>query len=264
MNFRNLSKYMKDNAPALATFGYMVLTALSVYFAIKAAPDGTAAQINYIQAKERIESKPLADRKPDDAIAAKASYAVAIGKAYRRSLICAGGAIGLTYAANKMNAKTIAGLGAALAINEAKLKKVYENANRVFGKGGKEDLKEMVDCDIPPFDPDEPIQRTKHCRRKDVIEIFYEPYTGTKFESTGKNVDDAIARANYRINNDRGHSLNFNKWFSILGLPEVRAGLAVGWNKKTCPFRVYTKPVCVDGETMTGIFYENDPVSDYY
>lgn len=262
MNFKSISKFVKDNGPAIATLSSMVLTGLSVVFAIKKAPEAVKEQAKYEDLKERLESKPLVDRKPDDEFSAKVGHVIKMAGIYKESLLCAGGAIVLTYTANKMNAKTIAGLGAALAINEAKLKKVYDNAERVFGKGGKDDLKEMTDCDIPPFDPDEPIERTKHCRRKDVIEIFYDSYTGNKIESTGKHVDDAITRAKYRY--DREGSLNFNKWFSILGLPEVDAGVCVGWSRRNCPFRPYTKQIYVDGESMVGIFYENGPISDYY
>lgn len=262
MNFRSIGQYFEKNGPSIATLASVVLTGLSVYFAIKKAPQGAAAAEGYSNAKLDLEEKPIADRVQGDDIYVKLAYGVKLAQVYRESLICAGGAMGCALLSNKLNGKKIAGLAAALALNEDKLRKVYSKAEHVFGKGGKADLKEMTDCDIPPFDPDEDPVKGRRKHRKEPIEQFYESFTGTLFESTGKDVDDAIKRAQDRIRNDPRHILNFNKWRSLLGLEDVPCGTCVGWHRSD-PFAPYTKLVVIDGREVIGIFYEVDPASDY-
>lgn len=262
MNWKGIGQYFEKNGPSIATLASVVLTGLSVYFAIKKAPEGTGVLCEYDIEKDSLEDRPLADSKNTDLLALKLETGKKLAVAYKDSLLCAVGAMGCALLSNKLNGKKIAGLAAALALNEDRLRKVYSKAESVFGKGGKTDLKEMTDCDIPPFDPDEEPVKGRRKYRKEPIEQFYESYTGTLFESTGKDVDDAIKRATDKIRNDPRHMLNFNKWRSILGLEDIPAGTCVGWHRSD-PFRPYTKLVVVDGREVIGIFYEVDPESGY-
>lgn len=263
--FDEVKTYLRKNGPGVATALSMVLTGLSVYFAIKKADQGVQVQNDYENAMTDLEDKPLADRSQNDVTMIKVSRAIGTVKAYGESLACAAGAITCAYLANKWNGATIAGLGAALAINEDKLRKVYKNAENVFGKGGKDDLKEMIDCDIPPFDPEEPVAKGKrsHKHRKEQVEKFYESWTGTAFESTAGDVNDAIDRALDLMKKDPRHILNFNKFRSLLGIPDVPKGTDVGFRTGYNDLRVYTKLVPVNGDEYIGIFYENDPCSGY-
>ena len=261
MNFRELGTYFRKNGPGIATAVSMVLTGLSVYFAIRKAEQGVNVHEEYLNDCMDLAEVPLADRKKNDALALKLNYGIELAKTYKESLVCAGGAMLLTYLANKENGKTIAGLTAALAINEDKLRKVYAKAENVFGKGGADDLKEAVNCDIPPFSEAPVKGRVRH--RKEEICEFYESFTGTPFESTMGDVEDAIARAKKRMLNDPRHTLNFNKWRSLLGLMDVDAGISVGWHRTDVPFEPTTKIVYIDGREMVGIFYGTEPTHDY-
>ena len=262
--FSEIKDTLSKNGPGIATALSMVLTGLSVYFAIKKAPEGALAKIQYEKAKADVENKPLADQNKNDEISVKAAYGVALAKTYKESLACAAGAVTCAYLSNKWNGKTITALGAALAINEDKLKKVYKNAEKVFGKGGKDDLKEMTDCDIP-FEPDKKVEKGKQSfkHRKEPVEKFYESYTGTMFESTGGDVNGAIDRAYEIMKRDPKHMLNFNKFLSLLGLPDVPAGTNVGFRTGYCDLSVSTKLVMINGEEVVGIFYDEDPCSGY-
>lgn len=263
MNFRKLGDYFEKNGAGIATAVSMVLTGLSVYFAIRKADEGSMAKSLYIADKEILEEKPIADRKPDDDLMIKISYAKDIVRTYKESLICAGGAIGLTYLANRLNGQKIAGLAAALALNEDKLRKVYYKAEKVFGKGGSDDLHEMVGADPNDIPFDTEPERAKRRHRREEICLFYESFTGTLFESNCRDVDDAVTKAKHRIDRDPHHTLNYNKWRSLLGLEDAPCGVCVGWHRTYLPFNVYQKIICVDGRDVVGIFYENDPASKY-
>ena len=149
-------------------------------------------------------------------------------------------------------------------IDQDNVVKVYKNAEKVFGKGGKDDLKEMTDCDIP-FEPDKKVEKGKQSfkHRKEPVEKFYESYTGTLFESTGGDVNGAIDRAYDIMKRDPKHMLNFNKFLSLLGLPDVPAGTNVGFRTGYCDLSVSTKLVMINGEEVVGIFYDEDPCSGY-
>jgi len=258
--FNKISGYFKDNGPAIATVGSMICTGLAVIFAIKNADKGVAAKELYIEEQNAIEDLPLADRKPQDEIQNKITYGVRLVKAYKESIILGGTAIVLTATANKHNAKTIAGLSAALAIREDKLKKLYRKADDIFGNGTASDLKEAVNCDVPPFDEDEIVKTTKRRRKNEKVERYYETHSGRAFEAYPSDVDAAIERAKKRAARDFGY-LNYNKWSSLLGLPDLDIGIVDEWNANN-PFEVVQKIVMVNGEEYIGLIYENDPVSE--
>lgn len=261
MNLISITNYCKKNAPELSTFGSMACTALAVGFAIKNADKGLEAKLQRDRDEEAVNKKPLADRTSNDMLMVKVSYAINLARAYKESLLLGGTAMVLAYSANKVNAKTIAGLGAALAVNEKKLQKVYDKAGEMFGKDKSVELKEKTDADIPPFDEDEPVERSKKLRRKDDVERFWDTACGQPFESTGERVEAAIERAKQLYDNDYGR-LNYNKFRSLNGLEDIPLGF-VGWNEKRNPFRPYTKLIVRDGIQYTGIFYGSDPKADY-
>lgn len=253
---------LEENGTGIATAASLILTGLSIIFAIRSAKRGANILEDYQEAKEDLADIPLADQKSTDELSLKIETGKKLAIAYKESLICAGSAMILTFIAHKSDAKKIAGLTAALALNEDKLRKVYAKADDIFGKGGKEDLREAVDCDNPPFDEDDPV-RAKHIHRREEIKQFYESWTGTLFESTERDVNAAIQRAETRIKKDPRHILNFNKWRSILGLMDVDGGISIGFNSTSVPFQPYMKTIMIDGVETIGIFYEYKPESKY-
>ncbi len=255
--FRKLSKYFGDNGPALATVGSMICTALAIVFAIKNAQKGVDAKDNYEYEKDLIEKKPLADRKPEDELRNKVTYAMNLGHAYKETFMFGAGAIVLAGTANKLNAKTIAGLSAALALREDKLKKLYKKAEEIYGGSAAPDLKEAVNCDTPPFDEDDVIKTKKH-RKKEKVERYYETHSGRLFESYPSDVDAGLERGEKQF--AKYGELNYNKLGSYLGLPDLDIGIVDEWNEEN-PFRPSQKIVMVNGEECIGIIYEFDPVS---
>ena len=264
--FREIKETLSENAPGIATVLSMALTGLSLYFAIKKAPEGARAAIQYEKAKADIENKPLADQNKNDEMSAKIAYGVELAKTYKESIACAAGAMVCAYASNKWNGNKIALLGMTLAAREDTIRKIYKHADKVFGKGGKNDLKEMVDCDVPPFDPEEDTVKAKRSRkhRKDQVEKFYLAHNGTAFESTMADVDDAFDRARDIIRKDPRHILHMNKLLSLLGLPDAPTSVNDIFREDFAPFRPYTKVVMVNGDEYIGIFFEYDPCAGDY
>lgn len=263
MNFKGIARYFEKNGAGIATTTSIILTGLSVYFAIKKAREGAEIREEYETQKELIDVANYVDndKKAYDRVVLKFGYAKKLAVTYKESLICAAGAMASAFTANKINGNKIAGLAAALAINEDKLRKVYSKAEQMFGKDTKTQLKEMVDSDIP-FDPDKEFVKGRHKHRKEPIERFFETFTHTGFESTAKDVEEAIKKAEEKIKKDPRHILPYNKWRSFLGLEDAPAGVNYGWNRSD-PFRAYTKLMIYNGEEYIGIFYEVDPSEDY-
>lgn len=265
MNFRTIKDTFSKNGPSIATAASIILTGLSVIFAIKKSRENMQIVSDYEDDKIDLETKPLADQKPTDEMELKLKYAAKFVVTNKEALACAGGSMLCAYLSNKWNGRTIAGLSAALMLNEDKLKKVYRRAEDVFGKGGAEDLKTAVNTDIP-FDPDN-VDRARVRHRREEPAVFFESYSGTLFESNPRDVYDGIARAKRLIEKDPRHVLNYNKFRSLIGLEDAPCGVCVGWHRTRVPFNPVTKIVPIDGKEVIGIFYNidgEDPSSDYY
>lgn len=264
MNFRTIKDTFSKNGPSIATAASIILTGLSVIFAIKKSRENMQIMSDYQDEQIDLETKPLADQKPTDNMELKLKYATKFVVTNKEALACAGGSMLCAYLSNKWNGRTIAGLSAALMLNEDKLKKVYKRAEDVFGKGGAEDLKTAVNTDVP-FDPDN-VDRARVRHRREEPAIFYDSYTDSLFESNGRDVENAIERAKRLIDKDPRHVLNYNKFRSLLGLQDAPCGVSVGWHRTYVPFNPVTKIVPIDGMEAIGIFYNiegSNPQSDY-
>lgn len=258
--FNKLGNYLKDNGPAVATVGSMVCTALAIIFAIKNAEHGATAKEMYEDEKKDIQEMPIADRKPEDELRNKAVYAINIVHAYKETFIFGAGAIILAGVANKMNAKTIAGLSAVVAMNEEKIKKIYKKANEIYGGGAAPDLKEAVDADVPPFDPDD-MHKAKTSRRKEKkeqMERYFDTFSGQTFWEYPSRFEAAVQRARDRYDADHGF-LSWNKWDSIRGLPDNTAlGIVTRFTKDT-PFGVSLRTGEKEGIEWNVILYDFAP-----
>ena len=78
------------------------------------------------------------------------------------------------------------------------------------------------------------------------------------FEAYPSDVDAALAHAQKRF--DKEGTLNYNKYSSILGLPDVDMGVCQDWDKEN-PFGISQKIVPVDGYECIGLIPDYEPVS---
>lgn len=263
MNFTAIKDSLRKNGPGYATVASIVLTGLSVIFAIRKSKEMAAVIDEYEEKKQDLDAVPIDCIKKGDYAVLAGEYILKGADAYKETLICAAGAMTCAYLSNRWNGRTIAGLSAALALSEDKIKKIYRKADEIYGKGGAPDLKEAVDCDNSdiPFDVEPEKARVRH-RREETM-WFKDSYTGTLFESNCRDVDNAIARAERIIEKDPRHSLNFNKWFSLLGLEDADCGIAVGWHRTHIPFKVTQKITEVNGRETIILTYDHRPEEKY-
>ena len=254
MKLRDIKMFWDKRGPGVATAGAIILAVAGVVNAIRKSRE-TAKIIDEYEFK----AVDCDDKK--DEVKLKVSTAAQIAVEQKEAIACAvGSGFCAWYAFHKQNG-TIGALLAAVALNEDKLAKVYSKAEEIFGKNGGKDLREAVDCDIAPFDTDDIVKTKKHYKKEDAIEGFFESYSGVPFESSSRNVENAITLGERRSANSN-KSLGFDKWMSLLGLDCPPSAAGAGWAKEF-PFKPYTEVVEIDGREFIGIFYENQPRHDY-
>ena len=205
----------------------------------------------------------MAEKKSTDMLALKLETGGKIIFACKEAIVCTAGSATIQWKVFKTLSKTAVGLAMALATKEDRIEKIFKKADDIYGKEAGADLKEAVYCDIPPFDEDD-IQKGKRKRlkeRKEKLERYYEPCSGRMFEAYPSDVGDAIERAEKRF--DKEGTLNYNKYSSILGLPDVDMGVCQDWDKDH-PFRISMQIVPVDGFECVGLIPEYEPVSKRY
>lgn len=254
MSFR---AFINKNGSTIATAGTIILTIGAVFFAVKKSKSGA-------EAREAFEEKmDAADGNAQLETEARIEYIKDIAVAYKETLICAGTAIILAYTSHKSDAKKIANLGASLALNEEKVKKLYNYIERKLEPQGlkKKDIeKELVEKDPDAqFTPTEKVH--KRYRKEEPV-VFKDSYLGTQFESTLKDFYAASDRAELILNRRGAFGLGFNKWMNLLGLGDTPAGASVGW--KPSEFKVYLQESIIDGQPVMIICYKDNPNSNYW
>lgn len=253
MSFR---AFWNKNGTAIATGGSIILTVAAVIIAIKKAKNGSEIREKYEEDFEDANGNAQLEAE------AKIEYAKNLIKTYGSSIACAGGAIILAYISHKSDAKKIANLGAALALNEDKIKQLYGYIERKLEPNMK---KNEIEQDISESDPEtcydgNPIKARKRYRKEDPV-IFRDSWSGTKFESTMKDYYTAVERAENILLRSKGYGINYNKWQNLLGLEDTPAGAEVGW--KPNEFRSYLQKTTDDGEIIYIICYKTFPNSQY-
>lgn len=255
MSFKS---FMNKHGTAIATGGSIILTIAAVVIAIKKSKDGTEARETY---QEDLEA---ANNNTQLVTEAKVEYAKNLVKAYKWSIACAGGAILLAYISNRSDAKKIANLGATLALNEEKVKKLYGYIEKKLAPEGIK--KNEIEADIVESDPDNvyegnPIKAKKRYRKEEPV-LFRDSWSDTLFESTMKDYYTAVERTETILVRGKGFGLGYNKWRNLLGLEDIPAGASVGW--KPGEFRSYLQQTTIDGQTVYVICYKEFPNSEYW
>lgn len=251
MKFRTM---MDKHGSTIATVAAAVLTVAAVFFAVKSAEKGAKNaekhQVDVDAAGDNSQLKTEADVK----------YIKNTIVDYKEAIICATGAIVMACISRGKDAKKIANLGAALAFDEDKIKKLY---SYIEGKVGSKN-KKYIEKDIAENDEDLPFDspiKAKRRYKKEDIATFYESYSGTLFDSSFKDFYAACDRAELISSKPNGE-LGYNKWRALLGLEDIPAGACVGWPKNE--FKAYTQESIIDGRTVYVIGYKQNPDSNYW
>ena len=251
MSFKNLMKFVEKNGPSIATAGSMILTAAAVFFAIKKAPE-----TNEIIQEHKNQEEP---ENPQDKTKSTVHYVSDIVMANKEAVACGFGAMACVYASNKMNGRTIASLAGALALSDDKLKKVYKAAEKKFGSEKANDLRKDAanePGDKTPFEMNE--KTDTRWKNKDTrpMEQFYDTFSETLFECSNEQMENSLMIGKKRFGKDR--ELSFNKWRSIMGLPDSDLVGVYSFTKRA-PFQPILERGLYQGVECTFIMYEYDP-----
>lgn len=249
--------FMNKNGTTIATAGSIVMTVLAVVFAVKKAKEGAEAREEYEKQFEDANDNAQLETE------AKIEYGKKLVGVYKEAIIFATGAAVLAFVSHRADAKKITSLGAALALNEDKVRKLYDYIERKFEPKGK--TRRDIEKDIAESDPDsigeKPVKGRKRYRKEEPV-TFQDTYTGNMFESTLKDFDSALDRAELILNRRGGYGLGYNKWRSLLGLEDVPAGATTGW--KSGEFKAYLQEAVVDGTPVYLICYQQFPDEKYW
>lgn len=219
--FGGFMKLLDENGPTLCTVGSVACLIATVYFAFKAAKDTTYYQDEITYGEKRIENSDMTDEEKEKEIKSlKVKNAIEIVCANRWTLLAAGGAATFAFASNYLNGRKIAGLAAALALSEEKLKKGMAKAKEILNSEEYQKIingtrQEMAkDDDKAPFDDDSVWDGTE----------YYDTYVGHFIKLPESQLLDAINTA------ERLSFIKWNDWRGMLGFES--ANMRVGWGPK--------------------------------
>lgn len=247
--------FMHKNGTTIATAGSIILTVTAVVLAIKSAKKGSEIEDQYQTDLENADDNAQLQAE------AKVNYIKNLAKTYAGTLVCTGGSILLAYISRKADAKQIANLGAALAFNEEKVKKLYNYIEHKVLPEGKNPSQELTENDPDNKFNNEPIKVHKRYRKEEPIN-FRDSYDGTLFESTLKDYYAAKDRAELILSRQGAYGLGFNRWRNLLGLEDTPAGSTIGWRPNE--FKTYLQEAMQDGVPYYIICYKEFPNSHYW
>lgn len=219
--FGGFAKLLDENAPTLCTVGSVACLIATVYFAYKAAKETANIQDDYEFGKRTIEAKDISEEeKKQEVKKLKVETGFKVACAYDKVIIFGIGSAGLSFTANYLNGRKIAGLVTALALSEDKLKKGMAKAKEVLNSeeyqkiinGTRQEL--AKDADKAPFDEDSVWDGTE----------YYDTYVGHFIKIPESQLLDAIDTA------ERLSFIKWNDWRGMLGFES--ANMRVGWGNK--------------------------------
>ena len=220
--FGGFMKLLDENGPTLCTVGSVACLIATVYFAYKAAKDTANLQEEYSCDLSSIaydEKIPEEDKKKQ-ITNLKIETGMKIVYVNKWALLSATGCATFAFASNYLNGRKIAGLAAALALSEEKLKKGMAKAKEILSSEEYQKIingtrQEMAkDDDKAPFDDDSIWDGTE----------YYDTYVGHFIKIPETQLLDAINTA------ERLSFIKWNDWRGMLGFES--ANMRVGWGPK--------------------------------
>ena len=249
--------FMNKNGSTIAMIGSIGLIIGTVFMAVKKSKEG--AQVHDEYEKQMASADGNAQLEAE----AKVNYIKKSASVYKEAIVCACGAIILAYISHRSDAKKIANLGATLALNEDKVKKVYNYIERKLEPNGmtRRDIeKDIAEKDTEhQFDP--PVKAKKRYRKEEPV-TFQDSFSGTRYESTMRDYEAAVDRAELILTRYGAYGLGYNKWRGLLGLEDIPAGATNGW--RASEFRPYLQEAIIDGQPVYVICYKEFPNSNYW
>jgi len=253
--FGGFVRLLDENAPTISMIGSLAGIVLMGYTAYKAAKQSAKIQDEYEFEKASIEAdnEIQEEEKKREITNLKIQEGIKHVYTYRWSILSGLGAGSLSFLSNYLNGRKIAGLAAALALSEDKLKKLGAKAKEFLSSeeyqkiinGQREELirENTAEGDDLPWDVDE--ETAKH--------IFYDTYLGACLEVPESQVLDAITNAS------RMTFIKGDEWWGMLGMPSCPGRRAVGWGPKN-RFNAHIGSMMLHGKYIKTIEYDREPV----
>ena len=252
--FIGISHLLDENGPTLCTVGSAICVLATLYFTYKASKDTADIQDEYEVGLEEIDAQdlPEADKKRETT-----NLKVSTGLKFifnnKWGIVSAVGAIGFGFASNYLNGRKLAGLAAALALSEEKLRKGVEKAKEVLRSEEYQKIVNGVHSDISrdhansddaaPFDDSTNWDGTE----------VYDTYVGHFISIPITQLQDAINEAK---------KLTFIRWCDwrgMLGLESPIMGKRVGWGNKN-RFNAHIGDMNIGNKWVKAIIYDTEPV----
>lgn len=253
--FIGLSHLLDENAPTLCTVGSAICVLATLYFSYRASKNGAEIQEEYEYKKNEAESNPeIEDDKLKNVVAnLKVETGVKLVYNYKWAILSGVGAIGFSFASNYLNGRKLAGLAAALALSEEKLKKGIEKAKevlrseeyqKIFNSAHNDIARDHANSDnAAPFDDSSNWDGTE----------VYDTYVGHFFSIPESQLQDAINEA------QRITFLRWTDWRGMLGLETPIMGPRVGWGNKN-RFKAHIDKMNIGNRWVKAIVYDTEPI----
>lgn len=249
--FGGFAKLLDENGPTICTIGSLVGIAATLYFSYKAAKRTAEIQNEYEYSKAGIETQEQdEDEKKKEITNLKIETGLKVAYSYRWALISAAGAGSLSFLSNYLNGRKIAGLAAALALSEDKLKKLGAKAKEVLRSeeyqkiiNGVHEDQATEAADKAPFDEDTVWDGTE----------YYDTFIGHFIKIPESQLLDAINEAS------RITFLKWNDWRAMLGLESSTFGTVEGWGNKN-RFKAHIGQMAWGNKYIKTIEYDTAPV----
>jgi hypothetical protein len=264
--FKGILDILDSNAPTIATFGSILCSGLTVFFAYRASKaaarvqEKTDEQIQVVQENARNGLVAPEEAKSEEK-RIKVNSGIQLAYTYRWSLMSAFGSMGLAFLSNHLNGRTIAGMSALIAMNQDKIQKGSEKLKELVGEEKFEKIRDDINRDIlgeRMMNGESKIEVSKKSSgdndsADEGYERFYDTYWGQFIEIHDGVLNDALAEA------ERTTFLKWNDWRGMLGLESCRAGYRIGWGNKN-RFKAHIGWIDTGDGGCKAIVYDVEPV----
>ena len=264
-------KIIDETKNIINKFGPEILTGVSIIFtglAIKAAIDKAeeAVEVKMNYRAEMADFNEITESSPDqDAVkktlkTKKIQKNIELALVYKWAIIFGIGSAICMICSTKLSGSKLAAAYALAKLNEDKLKIALEKTKEMFGDDAEKDIQNKITeelaikNDAPRVCTDNP--------NLDEPTIFIDSYTGAWFESTMQKVQSSIETAKVYLS--KNHTLSYNKWWAINGLPHDACYISnIGWNVFN-PFDATIEDIKIGDKTYKTVTYKNKPDNNFY
>lgn len=253
--FIGISRLLDENGPTLCTVASAIGVLATLYFTYKSSKNTADIQDEYEVGLEEIDAKDIPEAaKKREITNLKVSTGLKFVVNNKWGIVSAISAIGFGFASNYLNGRRLAGLAAALALSEEKLKKGVEKAKEVLRSEEYQKIVNAVNSDLAreheneneeaPFDTDDNV---------DGLTDYYDTYVGHYIKINSKQLQDAINEAKKLV------FVRWCDWRGMLGLESPLMGTRVGWGNRN-RFNAHIGQIQIGNRYVNAIIYDEEPV----